>query len=84
MFFFFFILLLVDKNLKLFLEGNLNYNRNIYKICYVLESIMEEYVNKRNYLNHLKQISAIKNGQYKSGITQSKSRISLLNNNTLR
>ena len=42
---------------------------------------MEEYVNKRNYLNHLKQISAIKNGQYISGITQSKSRIKLLNNN---
>ena len=45
---------------------------------------MEEYVNKRNYLNHLKQISAIKNGQYISGITQTKSRISLLKNNTLR
>lgn len=45
---------------------------------------MEEYVNKRNYLNHLKQISAIKNGHYISGITKTKSKVNLIDNNTLR
>lgn len=38
---------------------------------------MEEYVKKRNYLNHLKQMSAIKNGHYKSSISPNKSRIQL-------
>ena len=44
---------------------------------------MEEYLNKRNYLNHLKQISAIKNGHCKSGITLTKSRLSQINLNTV-
>ena len=42
---------------------------------------MEEYLKKRNYLNHLKQISAIKNGHYKSSIALTNSRLSLLNLN---
>ena len=42
---------------------------------------MEEYVKKRNYLNHLKQISAIKNGHYKSSIALTKSSVSQMNLN---
>ncbi len=44
---------------------------------------MEEYVKKRNYLNHLRQMSAIKNGHYKSSISLNKSRLSQLNLNSL-
>ena len=45
---------------------------------------MEDFVKKRNYLNHLKQISAIKNGHCKSGITNQKPRLSSLNINLLK
>ena len=44
---------------------------------------MEDYVNRRNYLHHLKQISAIKNGHGKSAIKISKSRIVSLNKSNL-
>ena len=42
---------------------------------------MEECVKNRNYLNHLKQISAIKNGHYKSSIPLTNSKASQLNLN---
>jgi hypothetical protein len=43
---------------------------------------MEDYVSKRNYLNHLKQISAIKNGHCKSNLNnKSVARLSSLNIN---
>ena len=45
---------------------------------------MEDFVKKRNYLNHLKQMSAIKNGHCKLGMTLSKSRLSSLNMNLLK
>lgn len=51
---------------------------------YYSKVYMEDYVKKRNYLNHLKQISAIKNGHCKSGITLTKSRASLSNINQLK
>lgn len=42
---------------------------------------MEDFAIKRSYLNHLKQISAIKNGHVKSDVTLTKSRLSPMNTN---
>ena len=59
-------------------------NRCVEGITLIIDKIMiEEYVKKRNYLNHLKQMSAIKNGHYKSSISLNKSRLSQLNLNSL-
>jgi hypothetical protein len=42
---------------------------------------MEDFLRKRKYLNHLKQISAIKNGHYKSSLNLTNSRLLRTNSN---
>lgn len=45
---------------------------------------MEDFAIKRSYLNHLKKISAIKNGHVKSDVSLGKSRLSPMNLNPVK